>query len=741
MSNLTLQRIKVVLWVGITLMVTCLAGTLYLIFWQSGKYTGDEALYNTYSLEEFDTLSYEERQNCIVTKDVTPARGIIYDDNNHPLVSNIQVFPIGIDGKNFDPKYQYFAKDDPALDTLINDLAIRFYQLFSDRYPQKGVRFYRERFSTAFKQKRRVQLFHEEQVQKEKQMIIEKDLLAIREMPVFCGTIAPEDRARYGLKEDAKISFSYILDKGSRSIFIRVHPYGELSRRILGNYTQGNGIDGCSYFNPILSGTAGTKKTLFINGIATPLLSEDAPAEGGDLHSTLNIAIQKIVHNELLRKTEELRPRWACAIVMETATGDIKAISNFAPLTSVGDSIYREIRNNAMVAEAAEPGSTFKLASLLAFLEQTGCDTARRYAINIHTFDVKGRKYLKKDSERAAAKGEETNISPKEILQRSSNIGISMMIRDAFNDDYKGYIRKLDSLYITLGFSAQIGKIAPLNLKYNTRNFHEQYASYFGAGFYMQPLQTLVYYNAVANNGTMMQPRFISSAQVGNSTIEYPPVVIREQIASPQSIRIAQEYLRAVVAEYPGTARRFNDERLPFAGKTGTRDIYDLSTGKYDKNRNSISFCGYFPAENPKYTCIVYMYDVVGGSDQAVEVFANIAKQIMYPAKAIDKQKRNVQINTPIRTTDYIKIAESCNVEIPMFSDKYIYFSTQDSTLHAQAMAKNQKLPHVVGFNAADAVYELKKAGYKVRLKGVGTVTKQEYFSKQNTIVLTLSSG
>lgn len=742
MSNLTSRRILVVFWMMTIALFLCLIGALVLAWGKAGKYNGDSEIYKTYTLEEFDSLSPSEKKNCIVVKDICPPRGVIYDDCDRPLVSNIQVYPLGIDGKNFNVNNKYFKKGDAYLDTLINDLASQFYELFRERYPKKDLAFYKAKFSDAFKNHKHVQLFNEEQVQKEKQMILDKDLYLISQMPVFCGTIKKEDRARYGLDQNANIKFAYILDKGSRKIFVRVHPYGELSRRILGSAVMKNGIDGSEIFSPILAGKAGQRKTLFINGVSIPLESQEAPVAGGNVHTTLDIDIQKIVHNELLRKTEQLRPNWACAIVMETATGDIKAISNFAPQTTVGDSIYNEVRNNAMVAEAAEPGSTFKLASLLAFLEQTNCDTSRRYSINVHTFDVKGRQYRKQDNEKAAAKGEQTGISPKEIIQRSSNIGISMMIRDAFPNDYQGYIRKLDSLYITLGFSAQIGKLPPLNLKYNTKNFHEQYASYFGAGFYMQPMQTLVYYNAVANNGKMMQPRFVTYTQVGNTKVEYPPVVIREQIASPKAIRIAKEYLRAVVAEYPGTARRFNDENLPFAGKTGTRDIYDRAAGKYDKNRNSISFCGYFPADNPKYTCIVYMYNVIGGSDQAVEVFANIAKQIMEPAKQIDKTQKQAPAVKPIRTADYKTIARSWGVQLPQLPKaKYIVSSRDDSGMKVYKMETTNKMPSVIGLSASDAIYELKKAGFKVSIVGSGAVVKQEYIPKQNLVLLTLRSG
>ena len=198
-----------------------------------------------------------------------------------------------------------------------------------------------------------------------------------------------------------------------------------------------------------------------------------------------------------------------------------------------------------MVGESAEPGSTFKLASLLAYLEQTHGDTTRRYCRGEYTFTVGKRSYSYKDSH---SHGLVRDVSVREIIKHSSNIGVALMVRDAF-PKYSDYARKLDSMFITIGFSAQIGKLAPVNMHPNTKNFTEQYGYYFGAGFCMQPLQTLVYYNAVANGGKMMQPRFVRRTVLGKEEVEYPTVVLKERIASPQTIKIAQEFLRAVVME------------------------------------------------------------------------------------------------------------------------------------------------------------------------------------------------
>lgn len=723
--------------------IMCFIAIIRLSFFKKDKYAGSKELYKYYTSEAFDTLSAEERKNCVILSPVTPSRGVIYDDTDKPLVSNVRVYSISIDGQSFNKGYLYFKKDEPYLDTLIHDLAIQFQAIFGSRYPQYNVKKYQEKLTRALKEQKTVQIFGKEQVVKEGKWILEKDVEQLKKLPLFCRTIQEKDRARYGLPKERKIKFPRIVDVGREKLTVRVRPYGSMAQRILGNPEQGNGIDGCKAFNKILSGEAGTTKTLIINNISIPLETENPPIEGGNIYTTLNTNIQKIVHQELLNKSEVVKPMWSCAIVMETATGDIKAISNFSRVIQDDDTMYVESRNNAMVSESAEPGSTFKIASLLAYLERTNCDTTKKYPINIHSFKTRGRRDVTRyDSRQAAAKGEQL-ASAKEIIQRSSNVGIASMIRSAF-PNYNDYVRKLNEMGITLGFRAQIGKLPPINLKYDCKSFEDQYGCYFGAGFFMQPMQTLVYFNAIANNGKMMQPRFVRASQVGDVVTEYPCEVIKEQIASPRTIKMAQAILKSVVMERPGTAYRYHDEHFPFAGKTGTRDIYDRTKGKYDENRNSISFCGYFPADNPQYTCIVYMFDVKEHSGFAAGIFANIAKQIMFLPKTIDKTQKYLTVAKPVRYSDLNVIGKNLGITITPANNSQYGISkiiNNQIVLSPYQLAETDKIPNVVGLTADDAMIELRKRGIKVSLTGIGIVTNQLYNPQTRTMKLTLEPG
>lgn len=726
--------------------VLCFAFIIKLSFFDKKKYTGE--IYKQYPADSLNFLTPEERKNCVVISEVNPARGVIYDDMDKPLVSNVRVYPISIDGQSYNKNYKYFKKNEPYLDTLINDLARHFYSIFGQRYPEYSVQTYREKLSKALKEQKTVQIFREDQVVRENKWIFEEDLNKLKKLPLFCKTIPIDDRAHYGFTsakgytEKSKITFPSIIDVGQKKITIRLRPYGSMAQRILGNPTLKNGIDGCPQFNKILTGVAGINKKLIINNISIPLETQNAPIESGNVYTTINTKIQKIVHQELLKKAEAISPDWACAIVMETATGDIKAISNFTRVIQNGDTLYVESRNNAMVAETAEPGSTFKIASLLAYLERTNCDTTRKYPINIHCFTTRGgRKVTRQDSPLAAAKGEKI-ASIKEIIQRSSNVGIASMIREAF-PNYNDYVRKLNEMYITLGFSAQIGKLSPINMKYDCKSFEDQYGCYFGAGFYMQPMQTLVYFNAIANNGKMMQPRFVRASEIEGKFTEYPSIVIKEQIASPQTIQIVQGILKAVVMERPGTAYRFHDLTFPFAGKTGTRDIYDRSKGQYDKDRSSVSFCGYFPADNPQYTCIVYMFNVQGHSDQAIEVFSKIAKQIMFPPSTIDRSHKSLYVANPVNHFQITSFARMVGISTPNIGKcDYAVSTSKDTTLFAPySVTLSGNVPNVIGLSASDAIFELKKRGYKAVIHGIGIVTKQSFNSNNNTMTLILEAG
>jgi len=205
------------------------------------------------------------------------------------------------------------------------------------------------------------------------------------------------------------------------------------------------------------------------------------------------------------------------------------------------------------------------------------------------------------------------------------------MAFDAFKNNYQSYLATLDSMGITMPLETQLGKVGAPKIIRDTKLMRTFYITTWG-GFNMAPIQTLTYFNGVANNGKMVCPKIVSHITERDKVIEvFPTVVLKENMTRKDVIVRAQKYLEAVVTGPYGTARAYKDSVPHFAGKTGTRDILvEMPDGswKYDPRRNSISFCGYFPAEKPKYSMIVYLYDVNAMSGKAVELFYTIAKRI-----------------------------------------------------------------------------------------------------------------
>jgi len=305
--------------------------------------------------------------------------------------------------------------------------------------------------------------------------------------------------------------------------------------------------------------------------------------------------------------------------------------------------------------------------------------------------------------------------APIEIFQRSYNEGTASMVFSVYPKDFKGYTNKLDQFGIIDSLPTQLGTIKPPTIRRGARDINTFYSTCFGAGFKMAPIQTLTYYNAVANNGKMIRPIFVKSITGNDGVIQvYETDVINEQIASPYTIERAKKYLHAVVTGPHGTAKKYAEFVPHFAGKTGTRDIWDPSTNSYLKTRNSASFCGFFPFENPKYTMIVYMYNIEKMSGEAVEVFANIAQKIM-----------NIENFSTLKEYEKPKTNPT-----PVLQPKKV----------DQKITQNNVLIQIIGMNVSDAIFELSKFGYKTEIEGRGVV-KQVQLKGKNIVHLTLGSG
>ena len=506
----------------------------------------------------------------------------------------------------------------------------------------------------------------------------------------------------------------------------REHPMGGVASRSIGYERfdeDGNvsraGIDG-AFGVKYLRGTNGKRRKQRIgNGQWKPIADYDQvePKDGYDVYTTIDVNIQDIAHHSLLKQLELYEAEHGCVVVMDVKTGEVKAIANLAK-TSKGT--YYEKRNYA-VYEAHEPGSTFKVMALMAALEDKVIDTST-------VVDTKkGRKkfYGRVITDSGNGFGE---ISAARALEVSSNIGLATIIDDNYAKQPQKFIDHLkdwklnDSLNISI-MGEGIPDIPEPGDSNWSRNALPSIA--YGYNLTITPLQTLTFYNAIANNGEMIKPRFLKAVKSFDKNIEvFEKEVIIDEICSDKTLFEVQDILKNVVIR--GTGQRMYSETFSMAGKTGTArtDYADLEKWYKDKKYVS-SFAGYFPADNPKYSCIVVIHKPstkVGyyGADVSGPVFKRIAQKIYTDTPIIDE----------VETLDF----------------KNNLVNEDFESYYDNAQKYKELMPSVVGMPAMDAIALLENLQVDVRVKltGSGIVKKQSVEKHQKlqtnqTIILEAS--
>jgi cell division protein FtsI (penicillin-binding protein 3) len=444
-------------------------------------------------------------------------------------------------------------------------------------------------------------------------------------------------------------------------------------------------------------------------------LNEIDPIDGYDVISTIDVFIQDIAHHALLKQLQQYYAEHGCVVVMETQTGRIKAISNLGRDT---DGSYYETTNYA-ITESHEPGSTFKLVDLMAILEDKVADTSTVYDTKNGVLRYFGK------SVRDSHEGGYGKISLARGFEESSN---TVMVQAVYNNYKKNplkFINHIKSYGIDkkLGLELQ-GEASPKIPQPGDKNWSAISLPWmaFGYGVSVTPLQTLTYYNSVANNGVMVKPQLVSEIKKWNTTIKkFEPVVMNPRICSPETIKKLKVVLENVVKK--GTGSKLYSKEFSMAGKTGTAQANYGKNGGSEKHYIS-SFVGYFPADKPKYSCVVVIHQPDAsnnnyfGVDVAGPVFKRIAQKIF----------------TETPSTNEIK---NLNRRIQKQEDNYnSYFE------HSQK--KSGLIPNVKGMPGMDAVALLENLGIKVKIKGFGKVKKQslqpgQNIAKNTTILLELS--
>ena len=742
-SPSTLRRMTVVYLLMVLVGVACLAKILYLSIVERAVASGTSDKCVDTTVPGWEDKVTDDTYCFVRENMLRPVRGEIYDDHGRVLVANFTVFEVAFDGKGFAREYADTLQKNPkAFDEIFRKLSDDFYYQFKDRFPRYSADYYYDFFTKNIQKKKYATLFPVKEWD-EKMWVMGVDTAFIKNRPYLYRTVVNSEGDSIR-RRIVNTHFNYV------PASVRINPYGEMAKRTLGVEMPDRQFGLEHAMNDILAGVDGSKKYLELNHAKVPLRERMDPEDGHNIHTTIKLEIQHAVHNELSRKLSELNAEWGCAIVMETKTGEIKAISNLRR-AAADASYYTESMEYALDAKV-EPGSTFKLASLLAYLEKNDDDTSKVYPIYNHTFEFPTKSGQIKRYYKCDHKYNPIDVPPIEVFKRSSNVGIAEMIFTTYGRrGFPKYLEQLKKFGLLDTIHSQLGDIMPARIKDGTNDFNTYYATCFGAGFNIPIIRTLVYYNAVANGGKMMAPLFVRYVTDTYDTIQrFEPQVLIEKIASDTTIMKARKYLEQVVWGEHGTAYRFRDENCMFAGKTGTRDIWDESIGNYRKDINAVSFCGYFPMDKPQYTVIVYIYGVPQHSTVAADAFARIARSIMnssnYSAtrRVEDYPFTPLARTAPIRKKYFNTLLKGLGYDTVSYETAapYLRVDAADTNKHVTVTALQantyQKMPDVRGMMAADAVTELTRAGYNPRIIGKGRVKTQVYDDKTHTVKLYL---
>jgi cell division protein FtsI (penicillin-binding protein 3) len=535
----------------------------------------------------------------------------------------------------------------------------------------------------------------------------------------------------------------------------RRRPFGSLGERTIGSMYGAKdsarlGLE--LAFDTILRGTPGlTNRRKILNKYMN--IPVTLPIDGCDIVTTIDVNMQDLAERAVIEELKLIGGDLGVAILMEVETGDIKAIVN---MTLCPDGEYREVKNNA-VADLREPGSVFKTASILVALDDGVVDTT--YLVdtgcgikNMHGRDMKDHNWRR---------GGYGTISLPRILEVSSNIGVSRIIDEKYGSRPERFIEGIYRTGLAADLKLPIQGYArphirmPEKDKYgHWTNWSKTALPWMSIGYETQipPISTVTFYNAIANDGIMMRPRFVKSVMKdGKVVAEFPPEKVMERrIAKPQTIKTMQTILEHVVSQ--GLGRKAGSRMFKVAGKTGTAQIAEGGGYKTGVVKYWLSFAGYFPADNPRYSCIVCLkksgLPASGGGMSGV-VFHHIAEGVM--ARDLKLRVENAHDTTSIVIPD----VKNGNISDANYVLNYLGIKTNKEwdgsyingnpiwgraerqssqvALHQVKVNKNVT-PDVTGMGAKDAVYLLESLGLKVKLHGRGKVKSQSYTAGKSII-------
>lgn len=527
----------------------------------------------------------------------------------------------------------------------------------------------------------------------------------------------------------------------------RRRPFGSLAQRTVGDMFGAKDTARCGLelsYDSILRGTDGIIhrrkiRNKFLNITDTP------PIDGADIVTTIDVSMQDLAERALIDELKEVNGNVGVAIVMEVATGDVKAIVN---MDKCEDGEYREVKNHA-VSDLLEPGSVFKTASIMTILDDGLVDTTYTVETGGGVWNMYGRD-MKDHNWRRGGYG---TLTLPWTLKYSSNVGVSRIIDLHYHKNPEKFIEGIYRLGLATDFHIPIAGYSPAKIRMPHKNSHGQYDNWnatalpwMSIGYETQvpPISTLTFYNAIANGGKMMKPRFVKQI-IKNGEVVYnnPPQVIKEHIAKESTIKEITRILTEVVSE--GLGKKAGSDKFLVAGKTGTAQMSKGALGyKAGGTNYLLSFAGFFPADKPRYSCIVCIQKTglpASGGGMSGVVFHHIAEGIMAQDLKLNVQdardKESILIPSAktgnLLATDYVLNMLGFNV-INGWGGAYPFGNPIWGTINQDGnklIFKEEKInrvnlvPDVKGMGARDAVYLLEKHGIKTIVVGRGRVIEQ----------------
>ncbi|MBU3743162.1 MAG: PASTA domain-containing protein [Sediminibacterium sp.] len=538
----------------------------------------------------------------------------------------------------------------------------------------------------------------------------------------------------------------------------RLNPYQMLAFRTIGLARDSNQVGLENAYDSVLQGKAGKQLVRFIaGGVKIPVEDDQyvvEPETGRDIISTLDVFIQGVTEKALMNAMVKHEAEQGCAIVMETATGKIKAMAN---LGKMEDGSYWEKYNYAITA--SEPGSTFKLATLLALLEDK--KVTLQDVINVEGGKWQLNNQTVYDAEVHGIQME----TVQETFEKSSNVGMAKMVWTNYGSQPNRYIQWLEKMHLDSPMGIDLtGERLPEIHRPGQKIWNVNTLPWMAFGYNLKitPLQTLCLYNAIANGGKMMKPYLVSAiSEEGTIIRSMQPSVLIEKICSESTLRQLNTCLQGVCIR--GTAAKvFKNSSYSVAGKTGTAQVANGNKG-YTTNMFQASFAGFFPADHPKYTCVVVIKNKPGailhhGSDVAAPVFKEIADRLY--ATYLRQQPASLLVSTAsadsIRWSlagnknDLQLVAKSLRISINDSSRIFDQWATLNGSLqNANLTPRTQNpgvMPELVGLGLKDALLLGESSGLQIKISGKGRVVSQsvppgETVQKKQVIQIQLSEN